>query len=73
MEIRQSFKYINDNGDNNEKQKILKTCLGIFKEMGGTIPGGNFLGRSFPETVNFVLVDFHTFDEGAPFFVIVKN
>ena len=41
--------------------------------MGGTIPGGNFLGRSFPETVNFVLVDFHTFDEGAPFFVIVKN
>ena len=39
---------INDDGDNNDKPKNLKTQLGIFKNMGGNIPGRNFLGRNFP-------------------------
>ena len=43
---------INDEGDNNEKTKKLKTRVGIFKNMGGNIPGGNFLGWSFPDTKN---------------------
>ena len=38
----------NDDGDNNEKTKNLKTRVGIFKNMGGNIPGGNFLGGHFP-------------------------
>ena len=33
---------INDDGDNNEKTKNLKTRVGMFKNMGGNIPGGNF-------------------------------
>ena len=37
----------NDNGNNNEKKK---TLVGIFKNIGGNIPGGNFLGGSFPDT-----------------------
>ena len=39
---------INDDGDNNEKTKKLKTRMGMFKNMGANIPGGNFLGGSFP-------------------------
>ena len=39
---------INDDGDNNEKTKNLKTRVGMFKNMGGNIPGGNFLGGNFP-------------------------
>ena len=39
---------INDDGDNNEKIKNLKTWVGIFKNIGGNIPGGSFLGGSFP-------------------------
>ena len=31
----------NDDGDNNEK-------TGVFKNIGGNIPGGNFLGGNFP-------------------------
>ena len=31
-----------------KKTKNLKTRLGIFKNMGGNIPGGNFLGGNFP-------------------------
>ena len=47
---------INDDGDNNEKTKNLKTRVGMFKNMGGNIPrgnclGGNFPGRSFPDNV----------------------
>ena len=34
----------NDDGDNNEKTKNLKTV----KNMSGNIPGGNFLGGNFP-------------------------
>ena len=44
-----------------KKTKNLKTWMGIFKNMGGNIPGGNFPGgslmggnfpgRSFPDTV----------------------
>ena len=30
------------------KKKKLKTRLGIFKNMGGNIPDGNFLGGNFP-------------------------
>ena len=30
------------------KKKKLKTRVGIFKNMGGNIPGGNFLGGIFP-------------------------
>ena len=30
-----------------KKTKNLKTRLGIFKNMGGNIPGGNFLGGNF--------------------------
>ena len=37
---------INDDGDNNEKTKNLKTRVGMFKNMGGNIPGGNFPGGS---------------------------
>ena len=37
-----------DDGDNNEKTKNLKTRVGVFKNMGGNIPGGNFLGENFP-------------------------
>ena len=39
---------INDDGDNNEKTKKIKTRMGMFKNMGANIPGGNFLGGSFP-------------------------
>ena len=38
----------------------------------GNFPGGNFPVRIFAETVNFVLVEFPTFDEAAPFFFIVE-
>ena len=31
-----------------KKTKNLKTRVGIFKNMGGNIPGGNFLGGNFP-------------------------
>ena len=31
-----------------KKQKIQKTRVGIFKSMGGNIPGRNFLGWNFP-------------------------
>ena len=31
-----------------KKQKNLKTRVGMFKNMGGNIPGGNFLGGNFP-------------------------
>ena len=37
---------INDDGDNNEKTKNLKTRLGIFKNMGGNFPGRNIPGGS---------------------------
>ena len=37
----------NDNGDIN-KQKKLKTWVGIFKNMGGNFPSGNCLGVNFP-------------------------
>ena len=30
------------------KKKTKKTRVGIFKNMGGNIPGGNFLGGIFP-------------------------
>ena len=30
------------------KKKKLKTRVGIFKNMGGNIPGGKFLGGDFP-------------------------
>ena len=30
-----------------KKKKILKTRVGIFKNMGGNIPGGNFQGGNF--------------------------
>ena len=36
---------INDNGDNNEKNKI-------FKDLDGNIPGGNFLGATFPGEIH---------------------
>ena len=38
---------ISDDGDNNEKTENLKTQVGMFKNMGGNIPGGNFLGGNF--------------------------
>ena len=31
-----------------KKQKQLKSRVGMFKSMGGSIPGGNFLGLNFP-------------------------
>ena len=31
-----------------KKQKNLKTRAGMFKNMGGNIPGGHFLGGNFP-------------------------
>ena len=31
-----------------KKQKKLKTRVGMFKNMGVNIPGGNFLGGNFP-------------------------
>ena len=31
-----------------KKTKNVKTRVGIFKNMGENIPGGNFLGRNFP-------------------------
>ena len=31
-----------------KKQKIRKIQVGIFKNMGGNIPGGNILGENFP-------------------------
>ena len=37
-----------------EKQKIQKTQMRIFKNMGRNIPGGNFPGGSFPDTIIFV-------------------
>ena len=30
-----------------KKTKNLKTWMGIFKNMGGNIPGGNFMGGNF--------------------------
>ena len=36
---------INDNGDNNEKNKI-------FKDLNGNIPGENFLGATFPGEIH---------------------
>ena len=42
------LKNINDDGDNNEKTKNLKTRVEMFKNMGGNIPGGSFLGGNFP-------------------------
>ena len=33
-----------------KKTKKLKTRVGIFKNMGGNIPGGNFLGGIFSDT-----------------------
>ena len=47
---------INDDGDNNEKTKKIKTWVGIFRNMSGNIldwnfQGGNFQGGSFPDTV----------------------
>ena len=30
-----------------KKQKILKTRVGIFKNIGGNLPGGNLLGGNF--------------------------
>ena len=39
---------INDDGDNNIKTKKLRTLVGMFKNMGGNIPGGNSLGGNFP-------------------------
>lgn len=31
-----------------KKTEILKTRMGIFKIMGGNIPGGDYLGGNFP-------------------------
>ena len=31
-----------------KETKNVKTRVGIFKNMGGNIPGGNFLGGNFP-------------------------
>ena len=31
-----------------KKTKNLKTWVGIFKNMGGNIPGGNFMGGNIP-------------------------
>ena len=38
--------YLTNNNDNGyiNKQKNEKTWVGIFKNMGGNFPGGNFLG-----------------------------
>ena len=33
-----------------KKTNNLKARVGIFKNMDGNIPGGNFLGGSFPDT-----------------------
>ena len=43
-----------------KKKKKLKTRVGMFKNMGGNIPGEDFLGGnfpsgSFPDTVSVVL------------------
>ena len=46
---------INDDGDNNEKTKNLKTRVGI---LGGNIPGGNFLGGSFPDTLSAIVTKY---------------
>ena len=50
-----------------KKTKNLKTRVGIFKNMGGNIPGGNFPGgslmngnfpgRSFPDTLLFSVIE----------------
>ena len=49
MELQNSLlSNINDDGYNNEKTKNLKTWVGIFKNIGRNIPGGSFLGGSFP-------------------------
>ena len=50
-----------------KKTKKLKTRVGIFKNMGGNIPGGNFPGgslmngnfpgRSFPDTLLFSVIE----------------
>ena len=55
---------INDDGDNNEKTKNLKTRVGI---LGGNIPGGNFPegnlmggnfpGGSFPDTLSAIVTN----------------
>ena len=34
-----------------KKTKNLKTRVGIFKNMGGNIPGGSFPGGNFPDTI----------------------
>ena len=48
MELQNSLlSNINDDGDNNEKIKNLKTWVGIFKNIGGNIPGGSFPGGIF--------------------------
>ena len=48
MELQNSLlSNINDDGDNNEKIKNLKTQVRMFKNMGGNIPGGNFPGGEF--------------------------
>ena len=39
---------INDDGDNNEKTKKLKTRVGMRVNLGVNIPGGDFLGKNFP-------------------------
>ena len=46
--ITKVLKNINDDGDNNEKTKKLKTRVGMFKNMGGNVQGRNFLGGNFP-------------------------
>ena len=43
-----------------KKQKKIKTRVGMFKSIGGNIPGGNFLGGNlpggnFPDTANQII------------------
>ena len=40
--------FINDDVGNNEKTNDLETRVGMFKNMGGNIPGGNLLEGNFP-------------------------
>ena len=45
---------MNDDGNNKQKTKNKKTRAGMFKNMGGNIPGGNFprgslMGGNFPD------------------------
>ena len=48
----------NDNGDIN-KEKNLKTWMGIFKNMAGNFPGENFLGGNIPGEEEFTRGEFH--------------